>query len=101
MNGIWILLGILKWIGIVLLGLLLLLFVILGVVMLSPIRYRLSGQKDAEISGAFDVSYLFGAVRANGSYTPEQSLQMKVKVLWFTLLGGEPKEEKEKKSKNT
>ena len=99
MNGIWILLGILKWIGIVLLGLLLLLFVILGVVMLSPIRYRLSGQKDAEISGAFDVSYLFGAVKANGSYTPGQALQMKVKVLWFTLLGGEPKEAKEKKPK--
>lgn len=99
MNGIWILLGILKWIGIVLLGLILLLFVILALVMLSPIRYRLGGKKKDEISGFFDVSYLFGAVRANGSYTPERALQMKVKLLWFTLLGGEPKEEKEKKPK--
>ena len=99
MNVVWILLGILKWIGIVLLGLLLLLFVILGVILLSPIRYRLKGEKTEEIGGSFDVSYLFGAVKASGSYTPEQALQMKVKVLWFTLLGGEPKEEREPKQK--
>lgn len=99
MNVVWILLGILKWLGIVLLGLLLLLFVILGMVLLSPIRYRLKGEKAEEIGGSFDVSYLFGAVKASGSYTPEQALQIKVKVLWFTLLGGEPKEEKEPKKK--
>ena len=105
MNGVWILLGILKWIGIVLLGLLLLLFVILALVLLSPIRYRLSGQKDADMGGAFDVSYLWGAVRANGTYTPEQALRMKAKVLWFTVLGKEekaetpPKEEKPKQEK--
>ena len=99
MNGVWILLGILKWIGIVLLGLLLLLLVILAVVLLSPIRYRLKGEKAEEIGASFDVSYLLGAVKASGSYTPEQALQMKVKVLWFTLLGGEPKEEKEPKKK--
>ena len=99
MNGVWILLGILKWLGIVLLGLLLLLFVILGVVLLSPIRYHLKAEKAEEIGGSFAVSYLCGAVKASGSYTPEHALQIKVKVLWFTLLGGEPKEEKEPKKK--
>lgn len=99
MNGVWILLGILKWVGIVLLGLLLLLFLILGVVMLSPIRYRFSGKKAEEIGGSFDVSYLFGAVRVNGSYTPAQAVQIKGKVLWLTLFGGDPKEEKKSKKK--
>lgn len=92
-----ILLGILKGLGIVLLALLLLLLLLVLVVLLSPIRYRLAGEKKAEICGCFGVSWLFGLVKAEGEYTPAESLKLKVRVLWFDLIGGEPKEKKEKK----
>lgn len=97
MKALLILLGILKWLGILLLALLILILLIVLVVMLSPIRYRLAGEKKEEISGAFGVSWLFGAVKADGSYTPQEQLKLKVKVLWFTLMGGEEKPEKKKK----
>ena len=97
MKALLILLGILKWLGILLLALLILILLIVLVVMLSPIRYRLAGEKKEEISGAFGVSWLFVAVKADGSYTPQEQLKLKVKVLWFTLMGGEEKPEKKKK----
>ncbi|WP_458407175.1 hypothetical protein [Anaerotignum sp.] len=97
MKFLLILLGILKWIGIVLLALLLLILLIVLVVMLSPIKYRLEGEKKAELCGSFGVSWLFGAVKVDGGYTPAEQLKLKVKVLWFTLMGGE---EKPKKAKN-
>lgn len=99
MKVLLILLGILKGIGIVLLALLLLLLLLVLVVLLSPIRYQLAGEKKAELGGSFGVSWLFGAVKVDGGYTPAESLRLKVKVLWFTLVGGEPKEKKEKKPK--
>lgn len=99
MKVLLILLGILKGIGIVLLALLLLLLLIVLVVLFSPIRYQLAGEQKAELSGSFGVSWLFGAVKIDGGYTPAESLKLKVKVLWFTLIGGEPKEKKEKKPK--
>lgn len=99
MKALLILLGILKWLGILLLALLILILLIVLVVMLSPIRYRLAGEKKEEIRGAFGVSWLFGAVKADGSYTPAEQLKLRVKVLWFTLLGGEEKPEKKKKPK--
>ena len=99
MKALLILLGILKWLGIILLALLILILLIVLVVMLSPIRYRLAGEKKEEIGGTFGVSWLFGAVKADGSYTPQEQLKLKVKVLWFTLMGGEEKPEKKKKPK--
>ena len=99
MKALLILLGILKWIGIVLLALLLLILLIVLVVMLSPIKYRLEGEKKAELCGSFGVSWLFGAVKVDGGYTPAEQLELKVKVLWFTLMGGEEKPKKEKKTK--
>ena len=99
MKALLILLGILKWLGILLLALLILILLIVLVVMLSPIRYRLAGEKKEEICGAFGVSWLFGAVKADGSYTPAEPLKLRVKVLWFNLLGGEEKPEKKKKPK--
>ncbi len=99
MKVLLILLGILKGIGIVLLALLLLLLLMVLVVLFSPIRYQLAGEQKAELSGSFGVSWLFGAVKIDGGYTPAESLKLKVKVLWFTLVGGEPKEKKEKKPK--
>ena len=99
MKALLILLGILKWIGIVLLALLLLILLIVLVVMLSPIKYRLEGEKKVELCGSFGVSWLFGAVKVDGGYTPAEQLKLKVKVLWFTLMGGEEKPKKEKKPK--
>lgn len=99
MKVLLILLGILKGIGIVLLALLLLLLLLVLVVLLSPIRYQLAGEQKAELGGSFGVSWLFGAVKIDGGYTPAESLKLEVKVLWFTLVGGEPKEKKEKKPK--
>lgn len=99
MKALLILLGIFKWIGIVLLALLLLLLLMVLVVMLSPIKYRLEGEKKAELCGSFGVSWLFGAVKVDGGYTPAEQLKLKGKVLWFTLIGGEEKPKKEKKPK--
>lgn len=99
MKALLILLGILKWIGIVLLALILLLLLIVLVVMLSPIRYRLEGEKKEVLCGSFGVSWLFGAVQVDGGYTPAEQLKLKVKVLWFTLIGGEEKPKKGKKPK--
>ncbi|MCI5679817.1 MAG: hypothetical protein MR278_07565 [Bacteroidales bacterium] len=99
MKVLLILLGILKGIGIVLLALLLLLLLLVLVVLFSPIRYQLAGEQKAELGGSFGVSWLFGAVKIDGGYTQAESLKLKVKVLWFTLVGGEPKEKKEKKPK--
>jgi len=97
MKALLILLGILKWLGIILLALLVLILLLVLVVMLSPIRYRLAGEKKEEISGTFGVSWLFGAVKVDGGYTPAENLKLKVKVLWMTLVGGEGKPEKKKK----
>ena len=99
MKVLLILLGILKGIGMVLLALLLLLLLLVLVVLLSPIRYQVAGEKKEGLGGSFGVSWLFGAVKIDGGYTPAESLKLKVKVLWFTLMGGEPKAEKEKKPK--
>ena len=73
-----ILFGILKGIGILLLVLLLLLLLMVLVVLLSPIRYHLEGEKRAAVSGSFGVSWLFGAIRADGGYTPEGGSRLKV-----------------------
>lgn len=97
MKALLILLGILKWLGILLLALLILILLLVLVVMLSPIRYRLAGEKKEEISGTFGVSWLFGAVKVDGGYTPAEQLKLQVKVLWFTLMGGEEKPEKKTK----
>lgn len=92
-----ILFGILKGIGILLLVLLLLLLLMVLVVLLSPIRYHLEGEKRAAVSGSFGVSWLFGAIRADGGYTPEGGSRLKLRVLWFTPVGGEEKPKKEEK----
>ena len=94
-----ILFGILKGIGILLLVLLLLLLLMVLVVLLSPIRYHLEGEKRAAVSGSFGVSWLFGAICAEGGYTPEGGSRLKLRVLWFTPVGGEEKPKKKKKKK--
>lgn len=94
-----ILFGILKGIGILLLALLILLLLTVLVVLLSPIRYRLEGEKKTDACGSFGVSWLFGAIRMEGGYTPEAGSRLKLRVLWFTPIGGEEKPKKQKKKK--
>lgn len=95
----WILLGIAKGIGILLLVLLALLLLSVLLVLLSPIRYRLEGEKKAETCGSFGVSWLLGAIRIEGGYTSDAGSRFKLKVLWFTPIGGEEKPKKQKKKK--
>ena len=94
-----ILLGILKGIGIVLLALLLLLLLCVLAVLLSPLRYRLMGEKQEELSGSFAVSWLWGAVKGSGTYAQTGGMQLHLRLLWFDLIGGKPKEKKKKKQK--
>lgn len=95
-----ILLGIIKGIGILLLVLLLLLLLALLMVLLSPLKYRVEGEKRAELCGSFGVSWLLGAIRAEGGYAPDTGGRLKLRVLWFTPVGGAEKPKKEKKKKN-
>lgn len=95
MKALLILSGILKGIGIVLLLLLLLLLLLVFFLLASPIRYRLEGEKKAEIGGSFGVSWLLGMVKAEGSLGGAEGLRLK--VLWFTLLGDEKKRKKQQK----
>ena len=99
MNGFWILAVIGKWIGIVLLAVLLLLLLLVFLVLFSPINYRVEGEKKNAPGGLFRVSWLLGAIRCRGSYDADNGLKIRLKVLWLTLPGGEPKEKKTKKVK--
>ena len=99
MKALLILLGILKWLGVALLVLLALILLIVAVVMLSPIRYQAAGEKKEELCGSFGVSWFFGAVTADGTYTPEEKLKLKAKVLWCELLDKDEEPKKKKKSK--
>ncbi len=95
-----ILLGIVKGIGILLSVVLLILLLALFLVLLSPLKYRVEGEKGAELCGSFGVSWLLGAIRAEGGYAPDTGGRLKLRVLWFTPVGGAEKPKKEKKKKN-
>lgn len=97
MKALLILSGILKGIGIVLLVLLLLLLLSVLFLLASPIRYRLEGEKKEALGGSFGVRWLMGAVRAEGCLGGTEGLCLRLKVLWFTLLGDEKKQKKQKK----
>ncbi|MBR5970634.1 MAG: hypothetical protein IK016_09865 [Lachnospiraceae bacterium] len=103
-------LGILKWVGIILGGLVGLLLLLLLLVLFVPVRYRIDGtlpeteltegaaekiKETAKLSAGF--SWLLHAVRGSFRY-PEQT-SFTVKALMFTIIGGEEKEEKEQEKK--
>lgn len=88
-----ILFWILKALGILILAILLLLLLLILVVLLTPIRYRLQGQKKEEISGAFRVSWLFGFLKAEGVWKEKEEPKVRI------LIGGKPLGEKKKKKK--
>lgn len=94
-----VLLVILKGIGWLLLGVVVLLLLALLLVLLSPIRYWAEGEKHTGYSGAFGVSWLCGALRAEGAFSPTEAFGLRVKFLWLSVLGGEEKPPKKKKRK--
>ena len=89
-----ILLAVLKFIGILLLCILLLLIFVIAVVLISPIKYRLAGEKKEILKGDFAVSWLFGLIRIKGAYLYGTEPEIIVKILWFTL--GEKKKKRKK-----
>lgn len=99
MNGLSILAVICKWAGIALLALLLFFLLLVLLALFSPVNYHAEGKKEAAPSGSFGVSWLLGAIRCRGSYTAENGMEIRLKVFWLTLLGGERKEKKAKKVK--
>ncbi|WP_352399631.1 hypothetical protein [Anaerotignum sp.] len=90
-----ILLAILKFIGFLLFSILLLIIIMITVVLVSPLKYHLSGEKKEDIRGDFSLQWLLGLIRVNGRYISGNEPEITVKVLWFTLF----KEKKEKKRK--
>ena len=82
------------------LAVLLLLLLLVFLVLFSPINYRVEGEKKNAPGGLFRVSWLLGAIRCRGSYDADNGLKIRLKVLWLTLPGGEPKEKKTKKLKS-
>ena len=97
-----IILGVLKWIGIVLLSLLLILLLLLLLVLFVPIRYCIRFQRtglatDPAIEIKGKVSWLLSFVRALLRYPADQYL--KVKVFLFTIFTIPKPEQKKKKQK--
>ncbi len=92
-----ILLAVLKFIGILLLGILLLFIFIIVVVLISPIKYRLAGEKKEVLQGDFAVHWLFGLVRMQGKYLQGSETEITLKILWFPLLGTKKKKRGKKK----
>lgn len=89
---------ILKIIGIALLVILGLILLILCLLLFVPIRYDIRAKYQEQPDIRVRISYLLKAVRARFVLTGKES-SLRVKVLWFTLMGGD--EEKKKKPKRT
>lgn len=94
-----ILLAVLKFIGILLISILLLLIFVIAVVLISPIKYRLAGEKKETLKGDFAVSWLFGLIRIKGAYLYGTEPEIIVKILWFTLGSQKKKKKVTKKRK--
>lgn len=96
-----IILTILKIIGIILLVVVGLVLFLLAVVLFVPVRYRLSGKKEAETFFVkAEAFWLMHLLRVRALY-PEPG-KIVVKLLWFTLYDSseEPKPEKKKKKQS-
>lgn len=95
MGVVLLILRILLDILILVIGLVLLLLLI---VLFVPVHYRVSGVlNEEEKSADFKVRWLIAS--AKGNYNKEEGLKFKAKVLFFTLLDSEKKEDP-KKTKN-
>ena len=80
-----VILKILKIIGIVLLSLLGTALFLALLVLLLPLRYKISAEnrKDSPLKADFKLTYFFRVLRAYAHY--EKDVSVSVKVLWFTL----------------
>ncbi len=80
---------VLKWILFVILGLIGLILLLVIVILSTPIRYRISGEKSEEtMSFKARVTYFFSLVRVNVSFE-DKKLRYQVKVAWKEIAGSE------------
>lgn len=87
-----IILGILKFIGLLLLGILGLLLAIIFIVLLVPLRYRASGSYYGELKGAASVSWLLHILSCQVKYDGETDMCIRV---FGIRIGGRAKAEKD------
>lgn len=80
-----ILLQILKWLGIVLGGLVGLVLLIVLLILFVPVRYKVSGEKYESASVKVRVSWLLHLVRLNVDWNGGKEVVTKIKVLFFTV----------------
>ncbi len=80
-----VVLKILKIIGIAILFIIGFILVLALMILLLPVKYRISAEKtdDGPLSASFKLTYFFRILRAYAVY--EKKLEVRVKVLWFTL----------------
>ncbi len=96
-----LLLTILKVIGLVLLAVFLLLLFLVGIVLLVPIRYRLSGRRTETGYGAeAELSFLLRLFSARVSYDPD-GLRYSFRILWIRRPREGPPGRSETKEKDT
>lgn len=82
-TALWIVLGILKILGIVVLGILTLLLTILLLILVVPVRYRIQGSYYGKPKGQAGVSWLFPLVSVKAIY--EEKLTVAVRILGFCV----------------
>ena len=93
---ITMILGILKWIGILLLGILGLILAILLILLLVPVRYRVQGTRSPEgglMTARGKVSWLLSILAVTFSY--EQEFSWKVRIFGIPLGLGQKSEEED------
>ncbi|MBO7403292.1 MAG: DUF2953 domain-containing protein [Lachnospiraceae bacterium] len=86
MGFLLILLQILKWIGIVLAGIVGLVLLILLLLLYVPFRYRIEGEKYETAKAHVTVTWLLHFARYDADYTGGSSFSQKLKVLFFKIM---------------
>lgn len=90
-----ILLQILKWLGIILGGLVGLVLLIVLLLLFVPFRYRVSGQKYEDASAKARVSWLLHLVRFNVDWNGGKEIIYKLKILFFTVMDSTKEDDSE------
>ncbi|WP_317854790.1 hypothetical protein [Chakrabartyella piscis] len=97
-----IILGILKGIAYLLLGIVLVLFFLIALILASPLKYDIAGEQIGDgtdqITGQFDVSWLFGILHIWGGYK-EGKPDLHASVFGISLLDRKKKKKKRRKKK--
>lgn len=88
---------VLKWILFVILGLIGLILLLVIIILSTPIRYRIGGEKNEEtMSFKAKVTYFFSLVRVNVAFE-DKKLRYQVKVAWKEIAGSEKEHGSEEK----